>query len=613
MTKTLSSSEYSDVQTIARPSASEGDESGHMEFSRSLADLDPQVGDAREVAKQATKPPAAAPKVETAEDDIEDDEAVDTADISFDDLGLPDELLSQIAKVGFEKPSPIQQQTIPLILAGRDVIGQAQTGSGKTAAFVIPTLAGLERNGDIEALVLVPTRELGTQVMDEFNRFGRGIGVGTAGVVGGQSMSKQISAVNSKRTSVVVGTPGRMLDHLRSGTFKNFNPSIVILDEADEMLDMGFIEDIKAILSHTSEDRQTLLFSATLPRTILRLAKEQLKDPETISLVTKGDRHGDIDQRLYLVPGRQRELALLRLIDSEIPDKAIVFCRTKRDVIELTDQMLSHGLAVGCLHGDMSQNDRNRAIQNLKSGRITTMVATDVASRGLDIKDLSHVFNVHPADNQERYTHRIGRTGRAGTKGKAFSLVTPRELGENHYLLGINGGKMHSLPTRQSVSLRRNEKLSTEILAAPIDETAEAFLAGTDLPLEDLVLKLFSYVAKDFQVAGPDHLGFSEKEAERIAKESRPNSRGRRFGGGYRGGKPGGGYRGGKPGGGYRGGKSGGGYRGGKPGGWKRDGKPGGGKPGGWKQDGKPGGYRGGEGGGKPGGRFGKKKPSRFS
>lgn len=550
-----------------------------------LAQLDPNLAQVSESAPEADKAQAAEEPAAT--------------ELSFAQMELPAELLKQIDKAGFTAPSPIQQQTIPLILAGRDVIGQAQTGSGKTAAFVIPTLAGLSRSGDVEALVLVPTRELGTQVVDEFNRFGRGIGVGTAAVVGGQSMSKQISEVNSKKVGVVVATPGRMLDHLRSGNFKNFNPSMVILDEADEMLDMGFIEDIRTILSHTSDDRQTLLFSATLPRTIMRLAKDQLRDPETVTLVTKGDRHGDIDQRLYLVPGRQRELALLRLIDSEQPDKAIVFCRTKRDVIALTDQMLSHGLAVGCLHGDMSQNDRNRAIQNLKSGRITTLVATDVASRGLDIKDLSHVFNVHPADNQERYTHRIGRTGRAGTKGKAFSLVTPRELSENHYLLGINGGKMDSLPSRQAVATLRNQKLCEEILAAPIDRDAEDFLAGTDLPLEELVLKLFSFVSKDAKVDGPDTLGFSEKEAERIAKDSRPGSRGRRFGrGGDRFGRSGG-YKGGGK------GKSGGSW--GNKGGFGRGGssKGGWGSKGGRSRFGSDG-----NGAGKPK-RFGKKSASR--
>lgn len=547
-----------------------------------LAQLDPSLASESPAAKAAEPEPAKAPE----------------APKTFDQMDLSSELLDQIAQVGFTAPSPIQQQTIPLILSGRDVIGQAQTGSGKTAAFVIPTLAGLSRTGDVEALVLVPTRELGTQVVEEFNRFGRGIGIGTAAVVGGQSMHKQISEVNSKRVAVVVATPGRMLDHLRSGNFKNFNPSMVILDEADEMLDMGFIDDIRTILSYTAEDRQTLLFSATLPRTIMRLAKDQLQDPETVSLVSKGDRHGDIDQRLYLVPGRQRELALLRLIDAEQPEKAIVFCRTKRDVIALTDQMLSHGLAVGCLHGDMSQNDRNRAVQNLKSGRITTMVATDVASRGLDIKDLSHVFNVHPADNQERYTHRIGRTGRAGTKGHAISLVTPRELGDNTYLLSINGGKMDTLPSRQAVASKRNEKLCEEILSAPIDRDAEDFLAGTELPLEELVLRLFSFVSKDMKVDGPDTLGFSEKEAERIAKESRPGARGRRFG---RGGGKGGSW----------GNKGGGGYKGGKGGGWgKGGGYKGGGKGGSWGNKGGGGGRS--RFGSDSGGSYGSGKPKRF-
>jgi ATP-dependent RNA helicase DeaD len=232
----------------------------------------------------------------------------------------------------------------------------------------------------------------------------------------------------------VVATPGRLLDHLSSKRLKNFKPHMVILDEADEMLDMGFIEDIRKILTFTPNDRQTMLFSATIPAPIARLARESLKDPKQIKLVSEGDTHKDIEQRLYVVKGNERESALLRLMEEETPEKAVVFCRTRRDTIELHEKLTRRGFMVQALHGDLSQDERTRAMESIKRGRTKILVATDVASRGLDIKDLSHVINYQLPECSDRYTHRIGRTGRAGNKGMAISFVTPTEFRSFNYL-----------------------------------------------------------------------------------------------------------------------------------------------------------------------------------
>lgn len=458
-------------------------------------------------------------------------------ELTFSDLGLSKKLLQGIESAGFETPSPIQKLAIPHVLAGKDLIAQAQTGSGKTAAFVIPALSALKYNKTVEILVLVPTRELSLQVVQEFERLGRELRINVVNIVGGQSAYRQIEQVN-RGAQVIVATPGRMLDHLSSGVLKNFNPGVVILDEADEMLDMGFIEDIRKILEYTPEDRQTLLFSATIPRPIARLAQEVLKNPEHLQLANNDEKNKDIEQRMYIIRPKERESALIRLLDSELPDKSVIFCRTKKDTIDLCDNLNRYGYKAQPLHGDMTQNERTRAIKEIKTGYTKVLVATDVASRGLDIKDLSHVFNYQLPESKERYTHRIGRTGRAGQKGTAISLLTPMELDQVHYIKGAKSShfKLEVLPNRIEVQKKMDEALIEKIKETKICNEASSLIDDIANSKEsaDFILRLFSYIKKDQKVEGPEYLGFSFDESERMFKRpAKRSDRGgdRRFGG----------------------------------------------------------------------------------
>ena len=439
---------------------------------------------------------------------------------SFSDFNLKKDLLKSIAHAGFEKPSPIQSEGIPKVLAGRDMIGQAQTGSGKTAAFVIPALEKLVFDGSPEVLVLVPTRELCKQVVLEFNRLGKGLPVKTVAVVGGESSYRQRDAVN-RGASVIVATPGRLLDHLTSGSFKKFSPSMVILDEADEMLDMGFIDDIREILAFTPDERQTLLFSATMPGPIAKLANEQLSDPYHVKLVSKESTHGDIEQQIYIIRASERAHALIRLMDHENPQKAVVFCRTKRDTSDLCDRLNRAHITAKALHGDLSQEDRNRAITDIKSGHVRVLVATDVASRGLDISDLSHVFNFQVAENKERYTHRIGRTGRAGNKGKAITLLTPSEYKSQHHLRKNEAVSLKEIPSRMEAQTAREMSFLTKI--EKIEASSEAVRICQELIGQEGAMafleKLYTFIAEENRVKGPELLGLSLKEAEKLTRQ----------------------------------------------------------------------------------------------
>ncbi|HAL85970.1 MAG TPA: DEAD/DEAH box helicase, partial [Deferribacteraceae bacterium] len=345
----------------------------------------------------------------------------------FEHFGLSAEVMHGIMECGFKSPSPIQQQAIPHLLEGKDMIGQAHTGTGKTAAFGLPSISRLKKTGEVEMLVITPTRELAMQVSDELYRYGKFADINTTTVYGGQSYSRQYERLR-RGTPIVVATPGRLLDILSSGKVKNFTPSIVVLDEADEMLDMGFLEDIQKIFTFLPEDRQTLLFSATMPDSIRKLAATILKDPVHISVMNKEKTVRDIDQRYYVIEEQERDDAIIRLIDSFEPTRSIIFCRTKKEVERICTTLIGRGYSAKGLHGDMEQHQREEVMNSFRDGRIYTLVATDVAARGLDVKDVTHVFNYHMPFDSESYIHRIGRTGRAGSKGIAITLVTPQEL-----------------------------------------------------------------------------------------------------------------------------------------------------------------------------------------
>ncbi|MBU8906857.1 DEAD/DEAH box helicase [Desertibacillus haloalkaliphilus] len=330
--------------------------------------------------------------------------------------------------MGFEQTTPIQAQTIPLAMEGKDIIGQAQTGTGKTTAFGIPLLEQIDMELDqVQGIVIAPTRELAVQVGEELNKIGQFKKVRTLPIYGGQDIGRQIRALKRK-PHVIVGTPGRIIDHIRRKTIKLHTIKTVVLDEADEMLNMGFVEDIETILSEVPDERQTLLFSATMPKPIERLAQKFMKDPELIKVKAKEMTVPNIEQEYIEVSEKKKFDTLSLLLDIHSPELAIVFGRTKRRVDELAEALTKRGYDAEGIHGDLNQRQRENVLRKFKGGNIEVLVATDVAARGLDVSGVTHVYNFDVPQDPESYVHRIGRTGRAGKKGLAITFVTPREM-----------------------------------------------------------------------------------------------------------------------------------------------------------------------------------------
>jgi ATP-dependent RNA helicase DeaD len=343
----------------------------------------------------------------------------------FGNIQLSKKILAAITEMGFEEPSPIQSQTIPLVLEGHDVIGQAQTGTGKTAAFGIPTLERINDTRQIQALVLTPTRELAIQISEELTKIGKFKRIKTLPIYGGQSIDRQIRALKFG-VQVVIGTPGRLLDHIRRNTIKLDSVKTLILDEADEMLDMGFIDDIEAILQNIpAEGRQTLLFSATMPAAIANLAVKYMHEPRKVTISKEQLTVPLIDQWYYET--REKLEGLCRVLDVEDIGRLIIFCRTKKGVDDLVASLQARGYMSDGLHGDLSQAQRDRVMKKFRDGKLEILVATDVAARGLDIEHITHVINYDIPQDHESYVHRIGRTGRAGKKGVAITFIEPRE------------------------------------------------------------------------------------------------------------------------------------------------------------------------------------------
>lgn len=346
---------------------------------------------------------------------------------NFGELVLEKRVVTALKDMGFEEPSPIQRQAIPLLLEGKDIIGQAQTGTGKTAAFGIPIVQGIEDHRHIQALILSPTRELAIQVAEEIGNIGRAKRIRAVPVYGGQPIERQIRALKSG-VPIVIGTPGRLLDHIHRGTIKLDHVRYLVLDEADEMLDMGFIDDINLIMGATPETRQTLLFSATMPKPIQELAENFLHDPKIIRMKAKEVTIDLIEQSYIEVPDRQKFDILCRLLDLQEPDLAIIFVRTKRRVDEVSEALKKRGYSAEGIHGDLTQAKRDTVIRQFRERTIDILVATDVAARGLDISGVTHVFNYDLPQDPESYVHRVGRTGRAGQSGEATTFVIPREI-----------------------------------------------------------------------------------------------------------------------------------------------------------------------------------------
>ncbi|MEC3952221.1 DEAD/DEAH box helicase [Nocardia sp. CDC153] len=361
-------------------------------------------------------------------DSVPTDDERDVSGPSFADLGLDDRILRAIADVGYESPSPIQAATIPPLLEGRDVVGLAQTGTGKTAAFAIPVLQGLNERGKApKALVLAPTRELAIQVAEAFGRYATHMpGVHVLPIYGGQNYAVQLSGLR-RGAQVVVGTPGRVIDHLERGTLDLTELQYLVLDEADEMLKMGFQEDVERILRDTPADKQVALFSATMPTAIRKISKQYLKEPVEITVKTKTSTNTNITQRWVLVSYQRKLDALTRILEVEPFEAMIIFVRTKQATEELAEKLRARGYSAAAINGDIAQAQRERTIGQLKSGVLDILVATDVAARGLDVERISHVVNYDIPHDTESYVHRIGRTGRAGRSGDALLFVAPRE------------------------------------------------------------------------------------------------------------------------------------------------------------------------------------------
>ncbi len=401
---------------------------------------------------------------------------------SFEQFGLSKAIVKAVKELGYEAPSPIQLRTIPLLLAGKDVVGQAQTGTGKTAAFALPMLDKINhKSKDVQALVLTPTRELAIQVAEAFHTYAKHIGsVRVLPVYGGQSISQQIRHLRSG-VQVIVGTPGRVMDHVRRETLDLSKLKIVALDEADEMLRMGFQEDVEWILSHTPEERQTALFSATMPRPIRRLAEKYLKEPENIEVERKTMTVPTIKQFYVNVSEGQKTDVLTRLleIESTSGEAVLIFHRTKIGAADLTTKLQARGYAAEAMHGDMNQNQREALIKRLRDGKVEIVIATDVAARGLDVERISSVINYDMPSDTESYVHRIGRTGRAGREGKAVLFVTPRQQRMKRDIEQYTKQKIEpmKLPTQADVASRRMALFKERILNTLVEQELDLYLS----------------------------------------------------------------------------------------------------------------------------------------
>ena len=408
--------------------------------------------------------------------------------MSFEDLGLSRELLKSVEDMGFEEPSPIQVLAVPPLMEGRDVVGQAQTGTGKTAAFGLPILDRVDaRNKSPQALVLCPTRELAIQVAEEIGKLGaRKRGIFALPVYGGQPIERQFRAL-ARGAQIIVGTPGRVMDHMERGTLRFDEVFIAVLDEADEMLDMGFRDDIEAILERTPTGCQRVFFSATMPPAIMDLAKRFLQNPEILKITQKVLTVPTIEQVYYEVRPHQKMDALCRVLDSQGFRKALVFCSTKRSVDEVSMHLQTRGYQSDCLHGNLAQTQRDRVMGRFRTGGIEILVATDVAARGLDVDDVDAVINYDIPNDVENYVHRIGRTGRAGRAGSAFTFVSAREHYKLRDIIRITKARItqSQLPTLRDVTNIRTTRLLDEVRATIEAGTLERYTSLVEQFLDD--------------------------------------------------------------------------------------------------------------------------------
>lgn len=454
---------------------------------------------------------------------------------TFNELGLSDLVIRAIHNMGFEEATPIQVQTIPKAIEGRDLIGQAQTGTGKTASYGIPLVERIKRNSEqIKGIVLAPTRELAVQVAEELNKIGEFKQIHALPIYGGQEMNRQIRALK-KRPQIIVATPGRLMDHMRRKTIRLNQIEIVVLDEADEMLNMGFIEDIETILKEMPEHRQTLLFSATMPAQIQNLAKKFMKEPELIRIKAKEMTVGTIEQHFMEVQERQKFEVISRLLDIQSPDLAIIFCRTKRRVDEITETLNKRGYSAEAIHGDLNQSKRDNVLQQFREGNIEILVATDVAARGLDISGVTHVYNLDIPQDPGSYVHRVGRTARAGKAGQAVTLVTPREIGQLRQIEQVIKRKIKRLPVPTMLeAVERRQRLTMEKLLRVVAEgnihkykvLAEELLGDNDsVTLLSAALKMLTKKPEETAIQFKNSAQIWAKSAMHVNRKQNRSSR----------------------------------------------------------------------------------------
>ncbi len=470
----------------------------------------------------------------------------DTVNLTFKDLNLPSDILQALEKVGYETPSPIQAESIPLLLEGHDLLGQAQTGTGKTAAFALPMLANIDADANHpQLLVLAPTRELAIQVAEAFQvyaSFSKKIRV--LPIYGGQSYDNQIRQLK-RGVQVIVGTPGRVIDHIQRKTLKLDQLKFLVLDEADEMLRMGFIDDVELILSHAPKERQTALFSATMPTQIKKISQRYLNEPKHVKIESKVATAPTIRQRYCQVAGHHKLEALTRILEVEKFDGVIVFVRTKTATLELADKLSARGYDVEALNGDIPQKSRERTVERLKSGSIDILIATDVVARGLDVERVSHVINFDIPYDTESYVHRIGRTGRAGRSGDAILFISHREKRLLFQIEKTTNQKVEqmTIPSISDINESRLGRFKTSVIEATKDDSIQSLIpiiesikAEAEVDAEVLMAAL----AKIAQ--GDEHLLL--KEGDRPDLNAMPERRERRerndsFGGRERGGRGG--------------------------------------------------------------------------
>ncbi|MDR7329066.1 DEAD/DEAH box helicase [Corynebacterium guangdongense] len=476
---------------------------------------------------------APTPEQEAAANDTTSDQATkpektEPEGPSFDNLGLPDNVVAAVKKVGFETPSAIQAETIPVLMQGRDVVGLAQTGTGKTAAFALPILARIDASQrSPQALVLAPTRELALQVADSFQSFADHLGekISVLPIYGGQAYGIQLSGLR-RGAQIVVGTPGRVIDHLEKGTLDISNLRFMVLDEADEMLNMGFQEDVERVLRDTPDDKQVALFSATMPNGIRRISKQYLNDPVEVTVKAQQRTNTNITQRYLYTAHRNKLDAFTRILEVTEFDAMIVFVRTRHETEEVAEKLRARGFNAAAINGDIAQNQRERTIDQLKDGRLDILVATDVAARGLDVDRISHVFNYDIPNDTEAYVHRIGRTGRAGRSGEAILFVTPRERRMLRSIERATNARLEEmeLPTVDEVNESRKEKFQDSITEALESKHLETFRGmvrsyseSKDTPMEDIAAALAA------QLQGSDDFFMKEPPKDKRDRRDREN------------------------------------------------------------------------------------------